>query len=75
MLYMIAVSRGMSDDPSFSIDETGAEAAAVTSEEFFNSVNIDKDGFATVKVDSPFYFFITEWSTGACILSGRIANL
>ncbi|MCM1142065.1 MAG: hypothetical protein NC453_26135 [Muribaculum sp.] len=60
---------------SFSIDETGAEAAAVTSEEFFNSVNIDKDGFATVKVDSPFYFFITEWSTGACILSGRIANL
>lgn len=60
---------------SFSIDETGAEAAAVTSGEIYNTVLINNNGSVVVKVDSPFYFFITECSTGACILSGRIANL
>ena len=29
----------------------------------------------TVKVDRPFYFFIREFSTDACIMSGRICNL
>lgn len=61
---------------SLSIDETGAEAAAVTSEEISNTcLGREDNGAVIVKVDSPFYFFITEWSTGACILSGRIANL
>lgn len=29
----------------------------------------------SVKVDRPFYFFLKEKSTGACLLSGRIADL
>lgn len=61
---------------SFSIDETGAKAAVITSGDFVNScLSIDEDNSVVFKADSPFYFFITEKSTGACILSGRIANL
>ena len=29
----------------------------------------------TVKIDRPFFFFINEYSTTACIVSGRIANI
>lgn len=58
---------------SFEIDETGAQAASVaqgiadpTAPAFIHK---------EVTVDRPFYFFIREVSTGACILSGRIADL
>ncbi len=56
------------------IDETGAKVAAVTSGEISNSL-IMPGGTYTVKVDRPFYFFIKESSTGACLLSGRISDL
>lgn len=59
---------------AFSIDETGAEAAAVTS----GSVDPTAPGPTEellIKVDRPFYFFIREYSTNACIISGRICNL
>lgn len=64
---------------SFEVDETGATAAASTilggivgsSGEIDTSVPQPKH----ITVDRPFYFFINEISTGACILSGRIADL
>lgn len=58
---------------SFAVDENGAEAAAVTS----GSVDPTAPGPSklSMRVDRPFYFFINEYSTGACILSGRIVNL
>lgn len=58
---------------SFEINEKGVEAAVV-------SQTIDSLGAAItepdiVTFDRPFYFFINEYSTGACLLSGRIADL
>lgn len=59
----------------FTIDETGAEAASVSDGEIRNSAFIDDKIPVYIKVDRPFWFFVREFSTGACILSGRIANL
>ncbi|MBD5359006.1 MAG: hypothetical protein HDR88_18770 [Bacteroides sp.] len=59
----------------FTIDETGAEAASVSDDEIRNSALIDDEAPVYIKVDHPFWFFVREFSTGACILSGRIANL
>lgn len=59
---------------SFGIDEDGVIAAAVSSGEIWNGANLDVDHNKII-VDRPFYFFINEVSTGACILSGRIADL
>ena len=61
---------------SFTLNETGAEAATITSGSMDpiapGPMEIQK---ITVKVDRPFYFFIREFSTDACIMSGRICNL
>ena len=58
------------------LNETGAEAATITSGSMDpiapGPMEIQK---ITVKVDRPFYFFIREFSTDACIMSGRICNL
>lgn len=59
---------------SFEIDESGAEAAGVTMAEFgYIGTSIPEK--INITVDRPFFFFINEVSTGACILSGRIADL
>lgn len=61
---------------TFSVDETGAEGAAVTFANFDYAAGPDyKPTVQTITVDRPFFFFINEVSTGACILSGRIADL
>lgn len=60
---------------SFAIDESGAEAAAVTSGEMMYTSPGVKPDQVIAKIDSPFFFFIKEFSTGACILSGYISNL
>ena len=61
---------------SFSVDETGAEVAAVTSGDYVNTAPVlPKLDKVEIHVNRPFYFFISEFSTGACILSGRIADL
>ncbi len=60
----------------FSVDETGAEGAAVTFDDIFGSAGPDyKPTVQTITVDRPFFFFINEVSTGACILSGRVAEV
>lgn len=60
---------------SFTVDEAGAEMAAVSSAEIFTSAGPDFNKPIQIDVDRPFWFFIREFSTGACILSGRIATL
>ena len=61
---------------SLDIDETGAIGASVSSGELIAyAPEIIPGGEYTVKVNRPFYFFIREISTGACILSGRISDL
>lgn len=59
------------------INESGAEIAAVTVDEWYSSdgEELEPGGSYTVRMDRPFYFRIAERSTGACILSGRIADL
>jgi len=56
------------------IDEAGVKAAAVTGGEIDTAAPV-AGGSYSVKVDRPFYFFLQENSTGACLLSGRIADL
>lgn len=56
------------------IDETGAKLAAVTSGELDLLAPI-AGSKQYVRLDRPFFFFIRENSTGACLLSGRIADL
>ncbi|MBD5357502.1 MAG: serpin family protein [Bacteroides sp.] len=61
---------------SFSVDEKGAEAVAISSGNLVGFGSNDDDyAPLQIKVDRPFWFFIREFSTGACILSGRIVNL
>ncbi len=61
---------------TFSVDETGAEGAAVTFANFDYAAGPDyKPTVQTITVDRPFFFFINEVSTGACILSGRVAEV
>ncbi|MCM1139590.1 MAG: hypothetical protein NC453_13550, partial [Muribaculum sp.] len=59
---------------SFGIDEAGVEAAAATEITGWSSAMPGAEPTFRM-VDQPFYFFITEYSTGACLLSGRIADL
>lgn len=65
-----------SQSASLTINETGAEAAAVTSGTIDATSNwpMEKKEIE-IRVDRPFYFFIREYSTNACIVSGRICNL
>lgn len=60
------------------VNEEGCEAAAVTITEKFTSPGpgaTPEYEDVTVTVDRPFWFFINERSTGACIMSGKINNL
>lgn len=59
---------------SFGIDEEGVKAAAVSSANVDLTAPMPGQPY-TVKVDRPFYFFLRDKSTGACLLSGRIAEL
>ncbi|MDE6443017.1 MAG: hypothetical protein K2K64_01150, partial [Muribaculaceae bacterium] len=66
----------MTQTTSFEIDENGATAAAVSDGEMsFTAEPIDPNKEYTMVFDRPFYFFIREVSTGACLLSGFIADL
>ena len=60
---------------SFSVDEDGAVVASQTSGEVLNTAVIIPGGEYEVSLDRPFFFFITERSTDACVLSGCITNL
>lgn len=68
--YFVQVTQGC----SFGIDEAGVEAAAATEVSGWSSAMPGAEPTVRI-VNKPFYFFITEYSTGACILSGRIADL
>lgn len=59
---------------SFEISEDGVEAAAITTT-VAPSLGAGPLEIPDLRFDRPFYFFITEYSTGACILSGRIADI
>lgn len=63
----------MNQSSSFEIDETGTKVAAATEVSNVNTVPLFP--YHEIFVNCPFYFFIKEVSTGACILSGRIADL
>lgn len=60
---------------AFELDETGVKAAAVTD----GDISLESPSFPDEKIEltfnRPFYFFITEYSTQACLLSGRITDL
>lgn len=58
----------------FKIDEKGVEAASASSGMLINSAT-PPSGSASLNVDRPFYFMLTERSTGVILLSGRIADL
>lgn len=60
---------------SFKVDETGAEAAAITAGGNFATATPTEPEVIEINVDHPFYFSINEYSTGACIISGRITQL
>ncbi len=62
-----------SQGTSLTVTEKGAEAAAVTEGEIMDSAPFFPSH--KVKVDRSFLFFITEYSTGAMILSGRISDI
>lgn len=59
---------------SFSIDESGAKVASISSGEIYDGAPMPKPTLE-ITIDKPFLFFITEVSTGACVLSGRVAQL
>ncbi len=59
---------------SFGIDEEGAEIAAISSGELITT-DLPARGTYEITLDRPFFFFINEYSTGACLLSGLIADL
>ena len=56
------------------IDEKGAEAAVVTANGIYVASG-EKPRLREINIDRPFMFFITESSTGACVVSGRITDL
>lgn len=56
---------------SISVDEEGAKVAATSSGVIMNMAPTVE---ASLEFNRPFYFFLTETSTGACLLSGRIAD-
>ena len=57
------------------IDESGAKLAAVTSGDISTAAPIIPGSEQHVRLDRPFYFFIQENSTGACLLSGMITDI
>ncbi|MDE6009419.1 MAG: hypothetical protein K2G90_09455 [Muribaculaceae bacterium] len=60
---------------SFEVDERGVKVAAATDGDIsFIAPPLPDDKFE-LTFNRPFYFFITEYSTQACILSGRITDL
>lgn len=63
---------------SFKIDEDGATAASVSIGDLSaGDSGEETDPLKPVDfiVNRPFYFFVNEYSTDACIMSGRIADL
>ena len=58
----------------FEVDEKGAKAVAVTSGEILVTSPAPSQP-VEINVNRPFIFFVTERSTGACLLSGRITDL
>lgn len=60
---------------SFQIDEEGVKSSAVTQASLSVSSNVNPSNSSGFTVDEPFYFFVTEYSTGVCLLSGRIVDL
>ncbi len=65
----------ISQTVSFSVDEEGAITAAQASGEVLVTAVIIPGAKYEVVLDRPFFFFITERSTDACVVSGCIANL
>lgn len=59
---------------SFEMSEEGTEAAAVTTINAMTT-GVLPPSYPDLYFDRPFFFFITEFSTGVCILSGRIADI
>ncbi len=59
---------------AFQIDEKGVKAAAVTGGIVDILAPLAGKSYS-VTVDRPFYFFLNETSTGACIISGRITDI
>ena len=58
----------------FEVDEDGARAVAVSSGEGKVMAPMPSEPIE-INIDRPFMFFITESSTGACVVSGRITDL
>ena len=59
----------------FDVNEKGAEAVAVSSNGMAGSPGPSEKLPVEVKVNKPFMFFITESSTGASLVAGRITDL
>lgn len=60
----------------FCVDESGAESSSVTSSGFLDLLNIDNPVEPTkFHLDRPFLFMITERSSGAILMMGRINRL
>ena len=60
---------------SLKLDEKGAEIASASKGDFiFGFGGSDSENPSVFKVNRPFFFFITEFSTNACILSGYISE-
>ena len=60
----------------FEVDEKGAKAVAVSSgEDILSSPGPDPSEPVEIKVNRPFLFFITERSTGVCLVAGRVTDL
>ena len=57
---------------SISVDEEGAKVVTVSSGEILIGA---PSAEYKLEFNRPFYFFLTETSTGACLLSGRIADI
>ena len=61
---------------SIEVDEKGAKAVVVSSGEgWLTSTGPDPSEPIEIDINRPFMFFITERSTGACVVSGRITDL
>ncbi|MDE6299640.1 MAG: hypothetical protein K2M10_08375, partial [Muribaculaceae bacterium] len=59
----------------FEVEEEGVKAAAISVGEVDLIAPPLPDEDYEIKFNRPFYFFITEYSTQACILSGYITDL
>ena len=56
------------------INESGAEASAITWDGILGSSGIESEK-RTLTFDRPFAFFITESATNRCLFAGKVANL